>query len=49
MTIFLGVVAVILLIGMIGMIGDKEPQNRRNYAECFMITVAAIAVITILS
>lgn len=46
MMIFLGVVAAILLIGMIG---DKEPQNRRNYAECFMITVAAIAVITILS
>lgn len=46
MTIFLSVVAVMSLIDMIG---DKEPQNKRNYAECFMITVAAIAVTTILS
>ena len=45
MNIFLGILAVILLLGMIG---DKEQQNRNNYTQGFIIVIFAIVAMNVI-
>ena len=45
MTVFLAIIAVILLFGMIG---DKEQKNRDNYTMAFVANLAAIVILSVL-
>jgi len=45
MTVFLSVVALILLFGMIG---DKVQKNRDNYTMAFVADLVAIIVLSVL-
>lgn len=42
---FLGILAVILILGMIG---DKEKQNRINYTKGFIVVILAITAIHVI-
>lgn len=45
MTVFLALLAVVLLFGMIG---DKEQENRNNYTKAFIADLAAIVILSVL-
>lgn len=45
MTVFLAIIAVILLFGMIG---DKEQKNRDNYTKAFVADLVTIVILSVL-
>lgn len=46
MNIFLGIIAVVLLLGMIE---DNDQQNRINFTWGFIIVVVAITILNLIS
>lgn len=46
MNIFLGIIAIVLLLGMIA---DSEQQNRINFTWGFIIVIVAITVLNLIS